>query len=238
MKVSLHEQIRSDFESQILTGKLSPGDRLPTEKDLMAQFDCSRMTVNKALSSLVAAGLIERKKKAGTFVTRPRVHSMILDIPDLPTELAERGQQHRYELVGSTLGKSGEMPGTEDWGGPSSDELLCLDGVHFADEKPFAFEHRLVCTASVPDIENIDFKTQSPGSWLLQNVPWTEAETRISACGLNPEYAQRLNVPSGTPCLNVERRTWRAKDAVTFVRQTFLSDFYELIARFGPEQSR
>ncbi|MBO9527868.1 MAG: GntR family transcriptional regulator, partial [Sphingobium yanoikuyae] len=74
MKQPLHEKIRADFEARILAGTLAPGDRLPTEQDLMQAHGCSRMTVNKALSALAAAGLISRQRRRGSFVTRPRIH--------------------------------------------------------------------------------------------------------------------------------------------------------------------
>ena len=92
MKQPLHEKIRADFEARILAGTLAPGDRLPTEQELMQAHGCSRMTVNKALSALSSAGLVSRRKRAGSFVAQPRVHSMVLDIPDLEQEVVGRGQ--------------------------------------------------------------------------------------------------------------------------------------------------
>ncbi|PMZ18025.1 GntR family transcriptional regulator, partial [Pseudomonas sp. FW306-02-F08-AA] len=79
------------------SGELAPGDRLPIEQELMQHYGCARMTVNKALSALLAAGLIDRRKRAGTFVARPRMHSMVLDVPDLPSQIRERGQTYAYE---------------------------------------------------------------------------------------------------------------------------------------------
>src|SRR3546814_14851453 len=96
MSGPLHERIRADFEARILAGELAPGDRLPTEQALMAHYGCARMTVSKSLSALAAAGLIDRRKRAGTFVARPRVHSMILDVPDLAAPLRGRVQRYDY----------------------------------------------------------------------------------------------------------------------------------------------
>jgi DNA-binding transcriptional MocR family regulator len=44
----LHERIRAEIEGAILEGKLRPGDRIPKETELMAEYGCARMTVNKA----------------------------------------------------------------------------------------------------------------------------------------------------------------------------------------------
>ena len=224
----LGEHIRSQVEARILSGDLAPGERLPTEAELMQQFGCSRMTVSKALSALADAGLIERRKRAGSFVSRPRVHSMVLDIPDLAEEVAARGQAHRYRLIRREVGEAGIAHF-----GPEGGQVLALDGLHLADNVPFAFEQRLVDIAAVPDIAGVDFDHLAPGSWLLRHVPWDEAETRIAAEGASGSIADWLDVEAGVATLVVERRTWRGPDSITFVRQHFRADQYDLVARFG-----
>lgn len=227
------EQIRSSIEARILSGDLAPGVRLPTELELMQQFACSRMTVSKALSALAAAGLIERRKRAGSFVSRPRVHSMVLDIPDLAEEIVARGQAHCYHLVRREIRQA-----RSEVFGQAGARMLALDGVHLADGNPFAVEYRQVDLAAVPGIEAIRFDDLAPGSWLLRHVPWDEAETRIAAEGAAGEVAELLGVPAGTPTLVVERRTWRGTDSITFVRQHFRGDLYDLVARFGRSTGR
>lgn len=231
MNLPLHERIRSDFEARILSGELAPGQRLPTEQDVMVAYDCSRMTVNKALSALAQAGLIDRRKRAGTFVARPKVHSMVLDVPDIAAQIRERGQTYTFEPLLRRL----RPPSAEAEesllasGGP----LLQIDGLHRADGVPLGVEFRLVSTVAVPTIAQADFKSVPPGTWLLQHVPWTEAETRISAVAARAQDAEVLKVADGTPCLCVERRTWRSAERITYVRQLFLGDAYDLVARFG-----
>ncbi len=233
MKLPLHERIRSDFERRILSGELRPGDRLPIEKSLMTDYHCSRMTVSKALSALLDAGLIDRRKKAGTFVARPRLHSMVLDVPDIAAQARERGQAYRYEPVTRLL-RAAVADREEERLLAGTGALLQVDGLHIVDEVPLGFEYRLVSAAAVPDIVDADLDSIAPGSWLLQQVPWTEAETRIAAVGATADEARRLGVPTGAPCLRVERWTWRGAERITYVRQIFLGDTYDLVARFGP----
>ena len=71
-KPTLYKRIRADIEKRILTGEWPPGHRIPFEHELMARYGCSRMTVNKALSELAQADLIERRRRAGSFVRRPQ----------------------------------------------------------------------------------------------------------------------------------------------------------------------
>ncbi|MEA1672060.1 histidine utilization repressor [Nitrospirillum sp. BR 11163] len=236
MTLSLHERIRTDIESAILSGKLAPEERLPVEHELMQVYQCSRMTVNKALSALAAAGLIERRKGAGSFVGRPHAHSMILDVPDLSVEVAKRGHVYGYQLLARKLRVPARGNAEEELlaGGR---RLLQLDGLHSADGAPMAVERRLVSLAAVPAIADADLEREPPGTWLLRHVPWTEAETRISAVSADAETARLLKVAAGTACLLVERQTWRGSERITSVRQYFLGTAYHLVARFGSSRS-
>ena len=58
--MSLHRRIYADLEGLILSGALSPGDRIPFEHELTERYDCSRMTVSKAISELAGRGLVTR----------------------------------------------------------------------------------------------------------------------------------------------------------------------------------
>ncbi|WP_028639619.1 histidine utilization repressor [Novosphingobium acidiphilum] len=227
----LHERIRAEIETAIMSGDLRPGDRIPKETDLMAQYDCARMTVNKALSALAAAGMLERRKRAGSFVARPRAQSMVLEVPDLAAAIAARGQAYRWDLASHKVTAPDQVE-AEALGVKA--KVLKLTGVHFADGLPLAFEERMVNLALVPAIADADLTVAPPGSWLIAHVPWTEAENRISAAAAPPAVARALGIARGAPCLMLERRTWRGPDTVTRVRQHFVADRYELVARFGP----
>jgi GntR family histidine utilization transcriptional repressor len=219
-------------ESRILSGELKPGDKLPSELEMMETYGCSRMTVNKALSALSAAGLLQRRKRAGTIVAAKPNESMVLNVPDLPEEISRRGQIYRYQLIERKV-RLPRKGNANEQALSGSGALLFVTGVHFADEIPLAFEERMVSLDAVPEIETADFTDQPPGSWLLRHIPWTEAENRITAVLAGRTWARRLGVPEGSACLSVERRTWRGDSGITMVRQIFVAERYELVARFG-----
>ncbi len=231
MTVPLHERIRRDMEARILSGAMAPGDRLPVEHEVMREYGCSRMTVNKALSALAAAGLIERRKRAGSFVARPRVHAMVLDVPDLASEVSARRQVYAWRLLRRTIRGARSADERALAGGG---RLLAIEGLHCAGGMPLAVEHRLISLAAVPEIAEADLAAESPGGWLLHQVLWTEAETRIAAVASDAEAETLLQVPAGTACLSIERATWRGAERVTWVRQVFVGSGYDLVARFGP----
>jgi GntR family histidine utilization transcriptional repressor len=227
----LHQRIRSDIEARIRSGEWAPGHRAPTEAELMARYACSRMTVNKAMTALVEAGLIVRRKRAGSFVARPRVHAPVLNIPDIQSEILARGEVYAFRLLTRAVR---EADGGEEVELAAGGKLLALDGVHDAGGRPFALERRLVSLKAAPGMEIADFGQHPPGGWLLEHVAWTEAESRISAVNIGSDDARLLSLDEGAACLVVDRRTWREGQHVTRVRQIFPGEAYDLVARFGP----
>lgn len=222
MTLPLSETIRRTIEARILSGAWGPGQKVPSETELASEYGCARMTANKAVRALAEAGLVERRRRAGTFVARPRSQSMVLEITDLAREVAARGQAYAWHLMTSRELGSGtaEMPGP----------VLEIEGVHLADGAPLAFEHRLVSTRQVPEIISADLATTAPGTWLLGHVPWTEAENRISASAASAAQAEALDLAPGDPLLTVTRRTWRSGAPVTLVTQHFVAQRHELVS--------
>jgi DNA-binding FadR family transcriptional regulator len=78
---SMHSQIVRDLGMRILAGEYRPGDRLPAEASLCADYDVSRPVLREATRVLVAKGLVISKQRAGAIV-RPRSEWHLLD-PDV-----------------------------------------------------------------------------------------------------------------------------------------------------------
>jgi GntR family histidine utilization transcriptional repressor len=231
--IALYQRIRSDIEGHILSGEWPPGHRVPFEHELMESYSCSRMTVNKVLSGLAAAGLVERRRRAGSFVSRPKVHSAVLQIPDLKAEVESRGERYGYKLL-----ERQKHAATRQDRARLEVELrtpvLALRCLHEAEKQPFAFEDRLLNVKAVPESLQQDFSMVAPSTWLVDHVPWTEAEHRISACNADKSLAVVLKIEEGTACLVIERRTWRNGEPITAVRLVHPGPLYDLTARFTP----
>jgi GntR family histidine utilization transcriptional repressor len=229
----LHQRIRGDIEARIRSGEWTSGHRVPFETELMAQYGCARMTVNKAMAALVDAGLIVRRKRAGSFVARPKVHAPVLNIPDIQSAIVARGDAYAFRLLSRRI-RAPHRDAPEEVELAARGKLLELEGVHDAAGRPFALERRLVSLKAAPEMTDADFAVEPPGAWLLEHVAWTEAESRISAINADADIARILALDPGAACLVVDRRTWRGPDHVTRVRQIFPGEAYDLVARFGP----
>src|SRR5262245_54146979 len=114
-----HEIIRQTLADAIASGQYEPGQRLPSESELVKTFGASRPTVNRALRELQLAGVIERRAGSGSYVRIDAVargYTFGLLIPELGrTEIFEpicRGMtevqhgSHHVLLWGSSLADS------------------------------------------------------------------------------------------------------------------------------------
>jgi GntR family transcriptional repressor for pyruvate dehydrogenase complex len=72
-RVDLVSKIVRDYEQAILRGELSPGDRLPAEREMSAQLGVSRGVVREALGRLASQGLVRSQHGSGTRVERPTI---------------------------------------------------------------------------------------------------------------------------------------------------------------------
>jgi GntR family histidine utilization transcriptional repressor len=109
---------------------------------------------------------------------------------------------------------------------------------HLADGRTFVAEDRLVNLETVPEARDEPFTQSPPGTWLIERIPWTDAEHSIQAAAAGAALAKLLEVPKGAACLVVERRTWQAGEPVTWVRLTYPGDRHRLVARFSPAGGR
>src|SRR5689334_2439790 len=74
------KQIADDIRRQIESGALSPGDRVPSEAQLISAYGVARMTVRQALSVLKAEGLLLAEHGRGVFVrSKPVVRRVASD---------------------------------------------------------------------------------------------------------------------------------------------------------------
>ncbi|HLV29512.1 MAG TPA: FadR/GntR family transcriptional regulator [Burkholderiaceae bacterium] len=71
----------------INAGTLHPGDKLPTESELMQQLGVSRTVVREAMSRLQASGLVETRHGIGTFVAHPPEESFSIPITSVNTAI-------------------------------------------------------------------------------------------------------------------------------------------------------
>ena len=228
--LSLHDRIKQDIETKVMSGVWSPGYRIPYEHELMKQYACSRMTINKALGTLVDRGLIERRKRAGSFVSAPKFHRAAFDLPDLRAQITSEGKKYDFDLTERTV--RGANASDRSRLDIADGDILALKCTHFVDGKPHSLEDRIINLRLVPEARSAAFDREPPNSWLFNHVPWSDARHRISAVNADPDTANKLGIRHDSACMVVERWTWRSEEKITYVRIVHPASEFSIEAQF------
>ena len=231
--LTLHRRILADIERRIVSGEWPPGHRIPFEVALAEQYGCSRMTVNKVLAEVARAGLIERRRRSGSFVRLPQAQSAVLEIRDIGDEVRSLGLPYSYRVTRRVRRRAGRGCGCR-LDVPASTPVLDTECVHYAGPHPFCLEQRLINLDVVPEADKATFADIAPGPWLVSRVPWSAAEHVIRAAPADADLASVFGVAPGTACLVIERRTWSGTGPVTLVSFTYPGERHTLVARFQP----
>lgn len=97
-KVTIVESIVEQIVQQIQDGVLKPGDRLPSERQLIDMLGVSRSSVREALQGLAAMGLVESRPGQGSFVASVRGRSLLaVNGPSLSDRLQRQMHLHLIE---------------------------------------------------------------------------------------------------------------------------------------------
>lgn len=216
-RLSTYREVKREILRRIGSREWERGARIPAEVELAAEFGCSRGTVNRALRELAEAGVVERKRRAGTRVAEDPRRRMRVDIPIVRIQVESRGAAYRYSLLTRDLTTAPEAIRARLSLG-SGIELLHLRCLHFADQRPFQFEDRWIHPGVVPGILEADLDTVGPNEWLVREAAYSHGEVQLRAVAVAPDEAELLATPEGSPVIVLERSTWLDERPVTFVR--------------------
>jgi GntR family histidine utilization transcriptional repressor len=210
------EDIRAEVLRRIRARDWPPGGLIPGEEALSAEFGVARATVNRALTALAEAGVLERKKRAGTRVAELPVRRARLEIPVIRLDVLGRGLAYDAKLLTDRLTPA-PVPVTARIGLPEGTHLRYLETLHLAGGRPYVFEARWLNPAVLPSPPP-DFTVVSANEWLVTHVSLVSGDIAFTAEPASLREAEVLGVAPGTALLVAERTTHGTEGPVTLVR--------------------
>jgi GntR family transcriptional regulator len=137
----LVEDARHRLLDLISSGKLRPGDRLGTERELAAQLAISRSTLRQVLAVLAQAGTVRRVpgRAGGTFVTHAKVDRDLSVIVGLPEYLRRQGFVAGTQVLSATMAGADDLV-AEQLGLPAGSLVLDISRIRLADSVPISLE--------------------------------------------------------------------------------------------------
>ena len=188
----------------IEAGRLRPGESLPPERELASLTGLSRVTVRRAVQTLVEAGRLVQRRGSGTFVA-PRVEKVeqaLSLLTSFSEDMARRGKAGRSLW----LSRAVHAPSPEEvmaLGLGARDRVARLERVRTADGVPLAIERASLSTAILPDPEVVGSSLYAVLAErglrpvrAVQRISATSALIRVS---LMPSFPARRPAPAARP---------------------------------------
>ncbi len=226
----IYLRVARRIESAIRRGVIKPGEALPSERDIAAMADISRVTVRKAVQDLVRSGLLVQRHGSGTFVTPKvdRVEQSLSQLTSFTEDMARRGKAVRSVW----LERGVFEPSPEETvvlGLSAGERVSRINRLRLADDTPLAIERASMSSASLPDPGAVDVSLYA--ALEAQGCRPVRAIQRISAVTLDEADAKLLEIEAGNACLKIERISYLPSGRVVeFTRSLYRGDAYDFVA--------
>lgn len=227
--LQISDYIRADIES----GKLAPGARVLSEREIMDSFEVSRNTALQAIDELQRNGLVSRIQGKGTFVTEHKVSYGLQRLSSFTEEMQRKGVTPSAKVLSLRLEHPTQLLCNrlklheEDW-------AFRLERLRLGDGQPMAHQVSYIPAYLVQGLDQYDFSTQSLFEVLEQNfnlrLSWQEQI--ISPVIARSDEAELLSIPLGMPLLVADGVAYLEDDTpIESKRIVYRSDLYEFTVR-------
>ena len=214
----LYQQIKQDLLDQINQHVLKPGDGLPSEAQLAAQYNVSRITIRRAIKDLIQQGVLFSLQGKGTFVAQSPIRA-ISGFRSFSEDIRAKGLHPSSQVL-----RFEEETAAEQVASylqiPPGDHVYVLERIRMADDQPMAFETAYLPVRLFPQLKQFDFNQQSLYTVLQDHYhiypSWADAE--IHAATATPEVARALGILPGEAVLIAHRFSYNeAFDILEYV---------------------
>jgi GntR family transcriptional regulator len=155
----LYFQISEQLREKI-TGELSPGDRIPSENELISEYGVSRNTARLAIDTLIKQGLVYRVKGKGTYITSERLQYGLYQLVSFTEETLRRGMRPSSKVL--RIQRIKAPPKIEQRMRLSSDqEVFLIERLRLANGKPMALNISYLPCHLCPNIDQEDLQNGS-----------------------------------------------------------------------------
>lgn len=193
--------IANELRSRVQRGSYVAGRLLPSESELGAEFDASRVTIRRALETLREDGLVDARQGFGWFVAAAPLRQNLGQLATIEAQLQQSGIRTERRILEFAF----EQASAQVREVLGADQVLRVKRLNLADGEPFALI-TVWCRSDLGQHLSRADVARSPFYELL-NVPLKGATQTIGADAASIDYAQVLGIPIGSPVLKCTRIT-------------------------------
>jgi GntR family transcriptional regulator len=179
---------------------LGPNDRLPSERELQAEFCVSRATVRLALAMLERSGLVTRQGRHGTSVSPPKVVRSLAPLHSIEEDLKRQGAKPEARLLRYQRAVHPPDFVRRGIGLPPSGTAGLLTLLRVVDDRVIAYDRRYFPSAIAARFSPVLLGDRSITELVgeLAGSPVTGSDSEIEIHASTPDVAKALGVTPGT----------------------------------------
>lgn len=219
-----YEEVAASIRESIAQS-MAPHDALASERELMVIHGVSRMTVRKAIATLVDEGRVYNVHGSGTYVGSADIFSKTPKLTSFTEDMISRGAVPSSRVL--ELARIDAPDGVAAALGLSpAAQTTHIRRLRLADDVPIAIEDVYV-PVSVLEIESLNLGASLYEQLRNAGHDVYRAEQEIKAITLSPQESQLLEVAPGEAALSVTRvSSSRRGQLIEFARTTYRADRY------------
>lgn len=231
-----HRRIEQVLRERIRA--MQPGDRMPSDAELVAEFGVSRMTARNAMQRLAEEGLVAREPGRGSFVTEASSHRRTDRLMTFSSEMLRRGRVPTSRLLARSLRPSTRDEAAELDLAPG-EPIVEVRRIRLADGQPIALESAILVSAAASTVLAADLEGGSLHDAVsAAGLTLRSGTGTVGAGAATAEDARLLEIRRGDPLL-IERRVIVDDDGrrIEATESRYPADRYALDVSFEVERS-
>ena len=233
--VPLYTQVRERLRADILDGTYPAHAQLPSESELGALFQASRITIRQALSDLQRENLIFKIPGKGTFVAKPKAFQQLSQLEGFAEAMTRMGYEVRNRVIShKTVPASPRV--AERLGLAVGTSVAQIKRVRHINRTPVSYEVTYLPHAIGERLRQEDLAGRDI-FLILENdfgIPLGHADLQVDATLADEALSRALDVSEGTALLRIERLTHTADgEPLDFEDLLFRGDAFQYRLRIA-----
>ncbi|ENK1242817.1 GntR family transcriptional regulator [Clostridium sporogenes] len=228
--IPLHYQIKEILQEMIENEELKPGDAVPTERELCIIQGVSRMTVNKAIMSLVNEGLLYREQGKGTFVAKPKQNKEIAGLKSFSEIMQDKGIKTETRILFFNIKKATKRIKSILNLSDDNNKVIEISRLRIAEGEPVAIENVWIPHYLCSDIDRQTIEGKSLYETFKNKYNYfpEKAKQTIEPIILNEDECEFLNQDENALALMFRRTTYIKNEVpIEYTKAIYRSDIYK-----------
>jgi len=232
----VYYQIKETIKNWIHNKEYQPGQKIPSVEKLAKHFKVNHLTVRQAVGHLEQEGFLVSKRGSGTFVSSDESlkNSLCMEITGFMDEIFYQVQKAKTKTAEINIIQTPKIIAEKLKLSREEKALIEIKRVRLLNNNSFNYSINYLPMGIGSKIVNKDL-FKKPLLQILEqdlNIKFSEAVQSIQATFANQEVADKLQVPSGSPTLFVERILYtNDRKPIQMLQAHYRGDLFKYIVR-------